>query len=152
MRPDPVVVIAPPACDAPDLLEAVEDFAIEQFVAQGGIEAFDIAILPWAAGLDIEGRDAEPPEPVAHRMGDELGTVVGPDMLRWPMFDEQIGEDINDIVRPEPPQGLPSLAAVGSSRSFKRGIGGFHCLLLRAPPSPVPRHRGRASFSALPED
>jgi hypothetical protein len=37
-------------------------------------------------------------------MGDELGTVVGPDMLGWTMFDEQIGEDIDDIVRPEPPQ------------------------------------------------
>jgi len=152
VRAQPVVVIAPPAGDAADLLKAVEDLAVEQFITQTGIEALDITILPGAAGLDIQGGDAETPKPFAHRMRDELGAVVGPDMLRWPMFDEQIGEDINDIVRPEPPQGLPSLAAVGSSRSFKRGIGGFHCLLLRAPPSPVPRHRGRASFSALPED
>lgn len=69
-------MIAPPAGDAPDLLQAVEDFTIEQFVAKTGIEALDIAILPWAAGLDIEGSDAEPPEPFTHRMGNELGAVA----------------------------------------------------------------------------
>jgi hypothetical protein len=95
-------MIAPPSGDAPDLLQAVEDFTIEQFIPQAGIEALDIAILPRAAGLDIEGGDAEPTEPFAHRMGDELGTVVGPDMLGWPMLDEQIGEDVDDVVRPEP--------------------------------------------------
>lgn len=81
MRPEAIVMIAPPAGDAPDLPQTVEDFTIEQFIPQAGIEALDIAILPRAAGLDIEGADAEPTEPFAHRMGYELGAVVGPDML-----------------------------------------------------------------------
>ena len=45
MRACPVVVIAPPAGDDPHLLKAVEDLAVEQFVAQAAIEAFDIAEL-----------------------------------------------------------------------------------------------------------
>lgn len=51
-------MIAPPAGDAPDLLQTVEDFTVEQLIPQAGIEALDIAILPRAAGLDIEGGDA----------------------------------------------------------------------------------------------
>lgn len=71
-------MIAPPAGDAPELLQTVEDFTIEQFIPQAGIKA-----------LDIEGEDAEPTEPFAHRMGDDLGAVVRPDMLGWAMFDDQ---------------------------------------------------------------
>lgn len=66
MGPLPVVMIAPPAGDDPNLLKAVEDFTVEQLIPQAGIEAFDIAVLPRAAGLDIEGGDAEPAEPLAH--------------------------------------------------------------------------------------
>jgi hypothetical protein len=48
------------AGDDPHLLKAVEDLAVEQFIAQTAIEALDRAILPWAARPDIEGGDAEP--------------------------------------------------------------------------------------------
>ena len=34
MRPDAIVVLPPPAGDATDFLEAVEDFAVEQFAPQ----------------------------------------------------------------------------------------------------------------------
>ncbi len=37
-------------------------------------------------------------------MGDELGAIVRPDLLGRTMFDEQIGEHVDDIVRTEPPQ------------------------------------------------
>lgn len=97
-------MIAPPAGDDPHLLKAVEDFAVEQFISQTGIEAFDIAVLPWAAGLDIEGNDAKPAESLAHRISDELGAVIGSDMLGRPMLDEQIGQHVNHVVRPEAPQ------------------------------------------------
>jgi len=53
-------VVAPPACDATDFLEAVEDLAVEQLVRQASVEAFDIAVLPRASRLDIEGCDAQP--------------------------------------------------------------------------------------------
>ena len=54
------IVVAPPAFDHdPGLVERVEDLAVEQLVAQAGVEAFDIAILPRAAGgiRAPEGRD-----------------------------------------------------------------------------------------------
>jgi hypothetical protein len=44
--------MAPPALDD-DLgfAKRVEDFAVEQLVAQASIEALDVAILPWTAPL-----------------------------------------------------------------------------------------------------
>jgi hypothetical protein len=49
--------MAPPALDD-DLgfAKRVEDFAVEQLVAQASIEALDVAILPWTAPLDVSGR------------------------------------------------------------------------------------------------
>ncbi len=48
------------------LAERCEDFSIQQLVAQLRIEALIVAILPRAAGLDIEGlhieRDAKKDE------------------------------------------------------------------------------------------
>jgi hypothetical protein len=69
-------MIAPPAHDAADLLQTVEDLAVEQFIAKAGIKTLDISILLGAARLDVEGGDAEPAQPLPHRMGDELGTIA----------------------------------------------------------------------------
>src|ERR1044072_5943171 len=102
VRTQPIVMIGPPAGDAAELFEAGEDLAVEQIIAQTAIEPFDIAILPGAPGLDVQGGHAETAQPLPHRMSDELGTVVGPDILGWSMFDEQIGQHIDDVVRPEP--------------------------------------------------
>lgn len=104
MRAQSVVMIAPPARDAADLLQTVEDLAIEQFITQAGIEALDIAVFPRATGLDVEGGDTEAAQPSAHCMGDELGAIIGPDMLGRPMLDEQIGQHVDDVVGSEPPQ------------------------------------------------
>ena len=35
-------------------LEAVEDLAVEQFIAQFPVEAFAVAVLPRAAGRDVQ--------------------------------------------------------------------------------------------------
>jgi len=104
VRAQSVVMIAPPAGDAADLLQTVEDLAIEQFITQASIEALDIAVLPRAAGLDVEGGDTEAAQPSAHSMGDELGAIIGPDMLGRPMLDEQLGQHVDDVVGSEPPQ------------------------------------------------
>ena len=53
-----------------------------RFIAQACIESLDVAVFPWTARLDVERGDVEPSQPFAHRVGDELRTVVGPDMLR----------------------------------------------------------------------
>jgi len=48
--------VAPPALDDDlGLAESVEDFAVEQLVAQASVEALDVAVLPGAAPLDVGG-------------------------------------------------------------------------------------------------
>ena len=63
------------------LLQGEEDLAVEQFVAQLAIEALAVAILPGAAGLDVEGLRADPCEPLAHDLGGELRAVVRTHMV-----------------------------------------------------------------------
>ena len=46
VRPRSVVMVAPPVGDAADLLEAVEDLTIQQFVAELGVEALAVTVLP----------------------------------------------------------------------------------------------------------
>jgi hypothetical protein len=53
MRPNSVVVAAPAFDDDPGFLQGAEDLAVEQLVTELRVEALAIAILPWAAGLDI---------------------------------------------------------------------------------------------------
>ncbi len=76
-----VVIIAPPAGDAMDLLKTVEDLAVEQTIAQAGVEAFDLAVLPKAAWLDVQGGDAESAQPLPHGVGDNSGPL--PDRICW---------------------------------------------------------------------
>jgi hypothetical protein len=40
MRPDPVVVLAPSLYDDLRLFQAIEDFAVQQFIAQFAVEEF----------------------------------------------------------------------------------------------------------------
>lgn len=54
MWSDRVVVLAPLLDDDCGLLQAVEDFAVEAFVAELAIEGLAVAILPWAAGSYVE--------------------------------------------------------------------------------------------------
>ena len=54
----------------------VEDLAIEQLIAQAGIEAFDIAILPGRAWFDVGRLGAHCGNPVLDRLGDELGPIA----------------------------------------------------------------------------
>jgi hypothetical protein len=51
---------------------------------------------PLASGTRVK--------PFPHSVGDELGTIVGSDMLRRCVLDEQVSQHVDDVVRPEPPQ------------------------------------------------
>ena len=46
MRPDGVVVISPLLDQDLRLPEGIEDLSVEQLVAEAGIEAFDVTVLP----------------------------------------------------------------------------------------------------------
>ena len=52
MRALGIVVSAPGFDDNPSFGEAVEDLAVEEFVAELGVEAFAIPVLPRATWLN----------------------------------------------------------------------------------------------------
>lgn len=98
MRPDVIVVLAPGFDEVARLGEGVEDFAIEEFVAQLADEALAVAILPGAAGSDEQGHDAELGEPVSHLPGHELGSVVGADVVGHAVRQEEFSQDFERVV------------------------------------------------------
>jgi hypothetical protein len=53
MRPDCIEVAPPTFDDDLGFAQGVEDFAIEQFIAQPSVEALDISVFPRTAWLDI---------------------------------------------------------------------------------------------------
>jgi len=78
--PDRVVVASPALDDDLGLAQTVEDLAIEQLIAKAGVEALDVAVLPRTAPLDIGSLGADSGDPSLDSLGDELRSVVGPDM------------------------------------------------------------------------
>ena len=83
------------------LLKCVEDFAIEQLVAEPGVEALAIAVLPRAAGLDVGGAGPDSHDPVPKGLGDELRPIVGTNVAGDAAKNEQVGERIDDVNRLE---------------------------------------------------
>lgn len=54
--------------------DRVEEFAIEELVAQFGVEAFAVAVLPGRAGFDVECLCACVSEPFAQVFSNETPT------------------------------------------------------------------------------
>jgi len=81
MGSDGVVVVAPLLDENPGFLETAEDFAVQQLVPQLAVEAFAIAVLPRAAGLDVEGFGTHARQPAPHDPGGHLRPVVGSDVF-----------------------------------------------------------------------
>src|SRR5204862_7002120 len=82
--------------------QRVADLTVEQFVAQGRIEAFDEAVLPRAAGGDVSGLRPDGADPLLHRCGDELRAIVGTDVLGDAAQDEQVRQNVDDVDGSEP--------------------------------------------------
>jgi len=97
VRPDRVEVMSPAFDDDLSLVQRVEDFAIEQFIAQACVEALDVAILPGATWCDVGGVCADRGDPLLHGLGHELWSVVGPDVARHATQDEEIGQHLDHI-------------------------------------------------------
>ncbi len=76
MRPNGIVVTAPTLDYDLGFPQRVEDLAIEQFIAQAGIEALDVTVLSRAARFDVGRLRPDCADPVLHRFGDELWAVV----------------------------------------------------------------------------
>jgi len=96
VRSDRVVVLAPLLDHNLGFLQAVEDLSIEALVAQLAVEGFAIAVLPRAAGLDVERLCSELCEPATHDLGRHLSTVVGADVFRHAAFEHHVGHRLDD--------------------------------------------------------
>ena len=97
MRPDRIVMTPPAFDDDLSFSEGVEDLAIEQLIAQAGVEALDVAIPPRTAALDIGSLGADSGDPSLDSLGDELRSVIGPDVTGTAAQDEQVGQNVDDI-------------------------------------------------------
>src|SRR6516164_8509100 len=80
---------------------SVENLAVEQLIAKAGVEALDKAVLPGAAPLDVGSVGTDTPDPFLHRLGDELRSVVGPDVSGNAPQDEEVGQNVDHIDRLE---------------------------------------------------
>jgi hypothetical protein len=92
--------VASPALDDDlGLAQSVEDLAVEQLIAKTSVEALDVAVLPRAAPLDVSGFGTDSRDPFLHGPGDELRSVVGPDVSGNAPQDEEVGQNVDHIER-----------------------------------------------------
>ena len=101
MRPHRIVVTSPAFDQHLRLMQRRELLTRQQLVAQLGVEALTVTVLPRAARLDEECLDVDPAEPLAHVAGNELRPVVRPNVLRCPVGNEQACEAVEHVVGPE---------------------------------------------------
>lgn len=102
MRSDRVEVLAPLLDDDSGLLQAVEDFTVQAFVAQFAVEGLAVAVFPWAAGRNVERLCSELGEPVAHDLGCHLRAVVRPDVFWHTTFEHYLGHRLDDTEAVDP--------------------------------------------------
>ena len=87
MRSDRIVVPPPLLDQYLGLVERRELLACQQLVAELGVEALTVAVLPRAAWLNEERLHADPAEPLAHVSGHELWPIVRANVLRCAVRD-----------------------------------------------------------------
>ncbi len=63
MRADVIVMMPPLFENDLRFFQRMERLRVQAFIAQAAIEAFVVAILPWAARLDVQGFDPQPRQP-----------------------------------------------------------------------------------------
>jgi hypothetical protein len=89
--------------DDPSLLQSVKKFAIEQFVAHSGIEAFNVSVLPRIAWCDAGSLRSNGVYPCLYSLGDELRTIVGTNKAWHATQNEQIRQHIDNARTVETP-------------------------------------------------
>jgi hypothetical protein len=79
-------------------LQCLRQLSISTSATELRVQALAIAILPWAVRFDIERLDADPAEPLPHVDCDELWAVVGANLLRRSVRDEEIGQTLKHVI------------------------------------------------------
>ena len=65
--------------------EGVYEFPVQALGPEPAVEAFHIAVLPGTSRVDVEGLDFVSGQALLDGLGDELGAVVGADVLGRPI-------------------------------------------------------------------
>src|SRR5262249_43823602 len=82
----PLLVVNPPVPlqQHRGLLQAAEQLAVEQFVAQPAVERLAVGVLPRAPRLYVQRLGLFTGQPTLHGISDELRAVVAPQVLGHP--------------------------------------------------------------------
>lgn len=83
MGPDFVVTVAPDGQLPAGIGQAVEQFLVEQFIAQRAVEGLDEPILPALARVDVMPLDLVLASPFRNRPTGELGAVIADNASRF---------------------------------------------------------------------
>jgi hypothetical protein len=79
--------------------QVTEDFSAEEFVLEGAVEAFDIAVFPRCTRSDEPSLDIEVSQMSPGRVGHKLWPVVASDEGRRSALSDQAVQHVNDIGR-----------------------------------------------------
>ena len=82
--------------------QAVEDFAIEQFVPQFSIEGFAVSVFPRAARFDVKSFSTNLGQPAAHDFRGHLRAVVRTDVFRDATDQHHIGHGLQHTEAVDP--------------------------------------------------
>ena len=88
VRPDSIVVESLLLDQDLGLSERAKYLTIEKFVAEPGIEALAVSILPRRYGLDVGGLGTDSSDPVPDFLGDEFG---------WFPQDKQVRQSVHNV-------------------------------------------------------
>ena len=84
MRPDLIVVANPSLRQHLCLIHGVQQLAIQERSAHASVEAFDIAVLPWAAWLNMGCDRTCVPKTFSDFLGGKFASVIASHVLRNP--------------------------------------------------------------------
>ena len=83
--------------------ERVEDLSVQKLIAELGVEALAIAVLPWASRLDERRLRTDRDDPFSHSLRDELRAIVRPHMSGRTAQNEQVRQNVDDVDRVQLP-------------------------------------------------
>ena len=97
--PSLVVFDHPPPCGFADVFQAREQVLVEDFLAEGPVEALDVGVLVGLAGLDVLEGHALAFRPLDEGLAKKLRAIVGAQHLRQTALLLQLLEDAHQAGR-----------------------------------------------------
>ena len=93
--------------------EGPELLPVEAFVTQASMEALHIAVLPWAARINVDRLDLVLREPRLDGLGDELTPIITSQIGRGSMLLDRLAHPFEDITTLEGPIRPQHMALAG---------------------------------------